>query len=299
RASGDRALTAGILANLAGDHAAHGHLDRAQSLIEEAVELSRTVGSRYVFSMILFKAGQIAYSVGDLDIALGRFEESQKIGATTGNQRVENIARDMKGFVVLHTGRIEEAQRLLEESVRQWEEWDPEISANLARSWLAELALRRGDLDEAERLLRLLVAFNVHDAYLLGQSRLALAEVLLEKGDLGGAQSVLDRTDGHEPSVYQNEARLIRGRARLAAKRGNRDEALALTRSMLATTATTVAGRLHERLAYGLVLLDLGDYADAERELSQLADEASGLGFVYFEMTARELAMKAKQEAVL
>ncbi|MEM8960828.1 MAG: tetratricopeptide repeat protein [Acidobacteriota bacterium] len=294
RQSGDRVLTAGILANLAGTMRATGDLDRAQTLADEAVDIARHVGSRFLFTLALYKAGQLARSRCDFELATTRLTEAIGVARSIEDERLVYMTRTEMAALLLDRGEGERAVRELEASIELWEGWHSPESADRPRLWLAEMYRDLGELDKAETLLRVITSHAAINASGAQLASAVLTEIEVERGDLEAAERWLrDVPDGLDGMGVDEQIVVARGRARWLAAQGRSEAALELIETLLEATERVGATRpaILARLAHAQVLTDLDD-PRASESIQAVAAEARAAGFHHVVTAARRVEIR-------
>jgi tetratricopeptide (TPR) repeat protein len=251
------------------------HDDRAIELLEEALHADGRTGPRE--RPALHRALGRAYAgVGDLPRAIatlrGAFDEAaaDPPDAALMTQFGTSLAN-----AYTDSGRFAEAEDVLARVLRH----EGELAAgNAVRlEWaLARTYLEEGKLPVAENYVRRVLARleTTEERHLVGQAHLLLGRVLLDRGRVDDAVAHLDRSEELLADAPPVEiANLSLDRARVAAARGDADEAEARARQALDRTEATEPS--HAGRAYGLlaeVELTRGNLSEA-RFLCQKAIE--------------------------
>ncbi|MGV3532068.1 MAG: ATP-binding protein, partial [Chthoniobacteraceae bacterium] len=113
----DRKNIAAMLVNAGMAHRNVGSPDRAQEMMEKAVQLSREIARPQVLAPALQSLGSILLSLNRVDEAQAAFEESISIQRSIGDARMLSAALYNLADLKLELGRIEDAQPLVEECV--------------------------------------------------------------------------------------------------------------------------------------------------------------------------------------
>ena len=289
RASGDRILTAGILANLAGELSTGRDIVRAGELAEEAVGIARHVGSRFLFAMTLIKSGRVAFSAGKTARAAERTGEALSVARAIGDERLESLSLGRLATITLYRGDVEEGRSMIESAIRQWDAYGNPRLGNGLRLVLANLLLEQRELDRAAARIQEVVehAFTEDQAAI---ARAMQVELLVARGELREGTAVLrDLQPLAESGSSQRRLAVLRAEVRLAMATGHPGHAL--DRAALLVAESRAFGNpyrvLLARLELGRALMASGQQAAGAAELGDLAEEASMLGYGYLEKTAR------------
>jgi predicted ATPase/class 3 adenylate cyclase/Tfp pilus assembly protein PilF len=139
----------GLLAADEGDH------ENARASYEEAVQLGRRLGHRFV-GMWLTDLGSVERWEGNLERASLLLEESLALHRVAGRKDAVAYALDELGVVALYQGRLGQARELLAESLRLWQE----VGANdlIVMCALEDHAAAIAAHGQSERAARLLGA---------------------------------------------------------------------------------------------------------------------------------------------
>ncbi len=162
---------------------------------------------------------------GSLLLSVGRWDEAEALLVEAlGNPDSPSIAHrattsSYLARLRLEQGRLAEAEELLV----------PFEDREQSTLPLARLHARRGDLDQAAALLQRTIAELVGDALRVAPLLLQLIEVEIARGDPDAASRALADLERRAEVVdgAHLAADVARGRARVAAARGEREEALA------------------------------------------------------------------------
>ena len=136
-------------------------------------------------------AGILAAEQGDYEAAQLLFEELLALARAAGVQEMVAQALGNIAVLALHEGNLARAEDLLEEALQTAP--DSDYFAAVSFEELAALAAARQDLDRAKGLAEdaCALAQRIGSPRMLGNARLMLGTVLLERRELGEAASVL------------------------------------------------------------------------------------------------------------
>ena len=224
---------------------------------------------------------QLANNLGGIAYFDGRWQDTLEYyaQASEASRRVGDFVRAAwfegnSAEVLVSQGRVSEAEPLLRNSSRVLRSSGSPWLASFAELQLGRVLTIRGEYASAETLLRTLLA----ECYQMGvpasayEVALHLAECLIEQGRVNEALPVIEDAVGRnseDVSIFEGaEARI---RARVAAHRGRRDEAIELiARGVAATRARTLEYDLCRllRLANDLGLEDEQISKDVRGEIS-------------------------------
>jgi tetratricopeptide (TPR) repeat protein len=121
--------------------------------------------------------------------AMGHAEAAEAAFTVAGDQRHACMMAGIRGFALSELGAYADAERVLGEALAMAERLGLAAVAAGARSNLGVVFLQLGRVDEAEAIERdAIVAFASHDQRQEGGSRVYLAMILRDKGDLDLAE---------------------------------------------------------------------------------------------------------------
>jgi predicted ATPase/class 3 adenylate cyclase len=127
-------------------------LARARQLFGQALDLSRTAGSRDGEAASLNSLGVVMRSLGDLDAAVELFESAIDLRRAMGDEAGLSTAISNLGITATDAGDFERAERLFETALaldrKLKDEWAVTVDANN----LAIVHFERGDYEQATRM---------------------------------------------------------------------------------------------------------------------------------------------------
>ncbi|WP_433182572.1 BTAD domain-containing putative transcriptional regulator [Actinoallomurus sp. CA-150999] len=246
RALGDRWGLSAMLAERGRIATAHGDWERAQALIDEAVEHIRQLDSAEDMADCLWLIAEIRLRRGDLDGARESFEHAQVLARRAGG--AEKISDTLVGLgeVARLRGELTEARRHYEAALSRCtaDAFAIRYTRAMALIGLGRLAEAEGDAVEAEARCRQAIAVGLDkgDIRLLAHAAEALAGAIVLQGDgtraallLGAGAALRGISLAGDPDVARAAGRardLIGAEAVVTAReRGaamSRDEVLAL-----------------------------------------------------------------------
>ncbi len=265
-------------ATAAGDHAGQ------RDAVIKTIERAEARGLRRVAAEARIYLGIALMNQGDLTGAESAFAQAQAGFAAAGDPRLAAWAVRNLAFAAYLRGDLDSAQTRGQEALATYNRLGVARGRVDALMTLATIDRSRGRLDEGRRRLEeaAAIARGLEDDRRLAAVLGNLGEVLVRQGHLDAAAVRLEEMLSlgrkvSDPYVVTNallglaDARLGLGQAREAA--------------VACREATTVAGgtgvRRHgvsARVCAGRALAELGDLADAERELDQAAGEVEASG---------------------
>lgn len=179
-------LSASFSATILGSH------EEAQTHIEEAIRLYRETGDRRGLVTALFGKGNVALRVGDFDTVKECSNEALAVCDESGDHWGRAGPLSMLGFAhFIGGGSLEEARRLAEEALTLYRELG-DTGSQIVMTPLSGIALKQGDLGAAERYAVDTAAIAAGTGW-EATALVNLAEVLLAKGDVEGAEATLRR----------------------------------------------------------------------------------------------------------
>ena len=169
-----------------------GEPDQAQLHVTDAVRLSRESDSRPGLITALFAAANVALQVGDLEGARANAAEALEICDVIGDRWGRAGPLAILGFVEYFSGgALDKGRRMAEESQALYRTMG-DIVGQVALNPLPAIAVQQGDILSAERAAGDAAAAAVGTAW-EGTALISLAEVLLAKQEITGAEAALER----------------------------------------------------------------------------------------------------------
>ncbi len=253
-----------------------GRRDEARALIEQALDLSRSLGDDAGVASGLFRLGVLAREQGQLDEAMAHLRQSAALSRQAGH--VELLRTALATLAAAHINRLQlpEAEALLAEGEQAAPYWDTPDLEDVYDDRRYQLHHLRGEVDAAWAVLRRSLRrhqamANLHTR--LG-TRMQAVTLALATGDTVHARIHLDAAlDDHAQagaeSLHGRE--LVTHEVQVLRAEGHAAEALQLAHGWLADPA---ARRLEEHarllISAAEAALDLGDGAAAAGFAGQL-----------------------------
>jgi len=225
----------------------HGRLAGARRAFEEELAIQRRIGTRERVAMALANLGSVLYEQGDLLEGKKDFEESVQDFRQVGNKRFLAGALSSLGGVFEQQGQLREAREALEEALA--------------------LNYEVGTRDDIAGVLEPLVDVSIDENR--PEEAEALARKAVENGGPGGA-----------PGVALSQALVVQGK--LADAKVTIQRALPLIQS-----AWSRGSSLQLAIAAGRVMAATGDRAGGIRRIRSALEDASGLGYLGYQLDAR------------
>jgi predicted ATPase/DNA-binding SARP family transcriptional activator len=169
-----------------------GDQEESEAQVGEALRLYRESGDRRGTVTALFGRGSIALRIGDFDTVAKCSEEALALCDEIGDRwgKAGHLAN--LGFVhFMGGGSLDEARRLAEEALVLYRELG-DIGSQVVMIPLSAIALKQGDLQAAERFAMDTAAIGAGTGW-EATALVNLAEVLIAKGDVDGAEATLKR----------------------------------------------------------------------------------------------------------
>lgn len=163
---------AGVLACQQNDYA------RARVLLEESLELWRSLENRPGRAYALYNLGTVAHARGDYEQATTYYKESVVLLRVLGERRGIALALNSLGMTVLCQGDAQRARGLCEQSLALFRDLGDSRSIASALTNLGLVALERGDAERARGLC---------------EESLALRQQLGDKGGIAHTLTILGR----------------------------------------------------------------------------------------------------------
>lgn len=170
--------------------------ERARSLAERSLILSRRLGDTRGMANALNSLGQVATDLGDHQRARALHEESLALRREVGDVRGISISLNNLGDLAMTAGDYERAERLLEESVKLARKVGDVASMGVSLSNLGELALLQGSHARARELYEqtLDVFQELEHTWGISRALLGLASVACAEGDTTRAAQLYEES---------------------------------------------------------------------------------------------------------
>jgi non-specific serine/threonine protein kinase len=175
----------------------HGELDRAETLGNLALALSREDGDPTGIAHALTALGWTAESQGRFAQARTFHEEALEVGRLLEDRSWFAWSKRNVGMQAFRLGEIEEAERLLNEAVALFRQEELRFGAAFALTNLAEVALARGDLARAIALWQDWIDHLSQNVVRLPYFLRGLAEIAVASGQMRWAARLLGAAEAH------------------------------------------------------------------------------------------------------
>ncbi len=178
-------FVAAFSANILGDP------EVAQTNVDAALRLFRESDDRSGLATALFGSCNVALMTGDLERASALAEEALAVSDDIGDgwNRAGSLA--ILSFVHLVAGSLDEARRCAEQAASLYHELG-DVAGQVVMCPLGVILMRQGDLDAAESFAHQSAAVASGTAW-EGAALVGIAEVLLARGDVVGAEPMARR----------------------------------------------------------------------------------------------------------
>jgi len=235
----DALNAAGVLVNM------QGHVDRAEHLHQEALEIGFEIDHQHAIGMAFLGLGEIAVAKGNHEDAQWMMEEADKVLVHSENQRTVAVAKTNLGNLLWSMGSLDRAVAVHAESQVLYEAIGDERGVAWAETNIGRIAAERRDYGSAAANLQEAIHHydNLNDRSGIAETLEGLAEVAYGTGDqlraatLLGAADALRVTLNHPvPGIgsvrYQHLMATIRATDAVAFERGwDRGHVLSLQES--------------------------------------------------------------------
>ncbi len=289
-----------------------GRYDRAESLLQESLRVSRTHNDLRGMGDALDGLAIVARHRGDLDTSQGLLEEALELHRQIGNDRGIASALNGLGAVGYYRGDAGMARTCWTEAtgiIRKLGGEDRSLIAVIGN--LAALENQLGHIERAMQLSReaLVLARRVGDSDGITHLLVSLGTSHLQAGELDSASTYLHEAlaQGRESGLLQHQAITLFNLGEISLKRNDVPEALNYLKESLAIFAQTrniigIAGCLEE---FGGVVLTFGEadlalrclaVGDAMRQAKGLARETMVGGQDDFQVNMTALRERLGEE---
>ncbi len=223
----DALNAAGVLVNM------QGHVDRAEHLHQEALEIGYENDHPHAVGMAFLGLGEIAVANGNHDEAQWMLEEADKVLVHNENQRTVAVAKTNLGNLLWSMGSLDRAVAVHAESKVLYEAIGDERGIAWAKTNIGRIAAERQDYGGAVANLQEAIFHydNLNDRSGIAETLEGLAEVAQGLGDQLRAATLLGAADalrvilnhpvpGIDSVSYQHLMATIRAQDTTAFERG-------------------------------------------------------------------------------
>jgi LuxR family transcriptional regulator, maltose regulon positive regulatory protein len=233
--------------------------------------------------------GHAYCSVGDIESASEAFARAAATGRAADDLRTALFALRYQASLEISRGRLRKAEGLLLDGQRLAESRPDGVPsvAGIIHTGMGELLYERGDLVEARRLLEEGIEHGRRsgEAKILVYGYVNLARVLMARGDVEGAHSLIRKAGGLTPRWPLIWA----WQARFWLEQGDVESAARWSREYEATEDYMNYPRHFERITMARVLLGEGRTEEALDSLGNLLENAVSEGRMAHEIELRAL----------
>lgn len=175
---------------------ATGRVAQAREHVSEARALATSLGEDLLRVRAAFAMASIRGAEGDVDGAVAEIDEALETAARADELKFQAQGYIHVGVLRYNGGQLAEAEAAFERCAALGALDGSVRYQALATTFLGIIRRYRGTLEECESLLRKSLAWlgRTADRYVEVQARRALASLLLDKGDLAGAERMLQET---------------------------------------------------------------------------------------------------------
>lgn len=201
-----------------------GHLERADSLLREALALGRRLGEKGVAATAIMWLGMVTLLRGDSSLAEGMFAESLALFREAGDEWGRAGAATLLGSMIGGRGNFARGRMFLEESLEIYRRIGDEIGAGASLNNLGYMTLFSGDYEGAATFLEesIVICQRHGNRVESAPRRCNLAHAKLLAGEPAEAEKHyraaigLCREEGQSPTL----AETLEGMAASSAERG-------------------------------------------------------------------------------
>lgn len=181
------------LSNLAIIYFREGDMEKAISLIRQAIRIYRTINEKLNEGIAVYNLASMYSAQGKNQEAYELYHEALHIARFTKNRRTESAIMASLGQLAMGRNELDEARGYCEDALEIQREIGDKRGENLSLSFLADLAIIEGDHERAENLTRqaLSLAQEIKDVAGEGEILLSLADILVRKNDFQDAADML------------------------------------------------------------------------------------------------------------
>lgn len=215
-----------------------GHLDRADSLLEEALDIGRRLGGKSIAATSLMWLGMVALYRGDAPRAEERFAQSLEIFRGAGDEWGCAGAATLLGGVVCERGDSDRGRSLLEEALGIYRGIGDDIGAGAGLNNLGLIALFSGDYEGASSYLEesIVICRRLGNKWYPAAGLCGLGHAKLLAGEPGAAEKFYREAISlcREQKQRMILAECLEGMAASSAERGDALRAATLSGAALA-----------------------------------------------------------------
>jgi len=291
RQTGAQQKTAVTLSRLGSLSLFQGRSEEAKQYQEAALRLDREIGS--ATARDLGNLANTLEALGDLIGATRMGEQSVQEYRQGGDKSSEAVGLSNLADVLLKRGEIDSAKADVERAIELEQEMGYKRPLGFSMLLMTQILLAQDKLEAAQFTAERAITLRkeLKDEARVRESEMLLAEIALEKGKVAEAES-LTRTaaaafDELKMADLGTEAYANLARALLAQEKTHEAQVAAARSMALSRQAGDRAEHFEATLATAAVLTESGRSAEAAKALEILRTEASGYGYVVYEMESR------------
>ncbi len=168
----------------------------ARAMIEECIEILRSVEETKFLSQALIVYGKTVSMMGDFSLASALLDEGVKIAMRVNDLWSIALGHLNQGFNAAQEGNLEYAYERMQAGLSIWRELGNMSGIAFALNNLSPIAVQLGKLDDADSYLQesLALSSQIHDRWSMGTIYGQMGVLAFQKGDLLSAKERLEKS---------------------------------------------------------------------------------------------------------
>jgi len=265
----------------------------------EAIAVSRELGDQNAEARALGNLASVRYEQGDVAEANRLDEQALTIKRAIGDQRSIAFSLINIAETAADLGRLDDAEKMYTESRAINEKLNAKLALGYSLNGLSVVALRRDQLPLAQQLIEqtLTLRRQTGDAAAVLDAQISLANILLERGQVDAAASVIKGFSESSDTAPEQGARAAVVRARMLREQGQAAEGRRVLFSAMkrSTEGFSAATALALDLEDARLLAAMGDRAAAARKAADVAVRERKRGLLAFQLEAELVAAEIRR----
>jgi tRNA A-37 threonylcarbamoyl transferase component Bud32/tetratricopeptide (TPR) repeat protein/TolB-like protein len=260
----------------------------------EAIAASRELGDQNAEARALGNLASVRYEQGDVAEANRLDGQALTIKRAIGDQRSVAFSLINIAETAADLGRLDDAEQMYAESRAINEKLNVRVALGYSLNGLSVVALRRDQLPLAQQLIEQTLALRrqTRDAAGALDAQISLANILLERGQVGAAADVIKGFSESADTAPEQGARAAIVRARMLREQGNAAEGRKVLSSATkrSTEGFSAATAVALDLEDARLMAAMGNPAAAARKAGEVAARERMRGLLAFQLEAELVA---------
>ena len=168
----------------------------ARAMIEESIEILRSVGEIKFLAQALIIYGKMASMMGDFSLARTALDEGLQLATSNNDLWSMGLGHINQGFNAAQQGDLAFAYERMQVGLSIWRKLKNMSAIAFALNSISPIAIQLGKLDDADNYLQesLTLSSQIHDRWSMGTIHGQMGILALQKGDLLAARERLEKS---------------------------------------------------------------------------------------------------------